>query len=213
MDETCPLCTGGRGGGGITWIRCSFGCRESMQSITKSYSPCTHLAPAHRQHCRGGAKPKGRVQAMVAGYARRTAQSRAPRFRGKGGKDASRAVRRHRTASSIGTHSWHSRKRCTCARARGGHEACTRGSRSVHEPCTKLLLAQPHACHAKGVQARMSGRAGRSPPPSPPLSRTNRTRRVPHPVLIGHAASLSQVPRVRVVPPRRAGHGADRRAL
>ena len=30
-------------------------------------------------------------------------------------------------------------------------------------------------------------------PPPPPSSRTNRTRRVPHPVLIGHAASLSQV--------------------
>ena len=29
-----------------------------------------------------------------------------------------------------------------------------------------------------------------TPRPSP---RTNRTRRVPHPVLIGHAASLSQV--------------------
>jgi len=28
------------------------------------------------------------------------------------------------------------------------------------------------------------------PPPPPPL-RTNRTRRVPHPVLIGHAASLT----------------------
>ena len=30
-------------------------------------------------------------------------------------------------------------------------------------------------------------------PPPPPPPRTNRTRRVPHPVLIGHAASLSQV--------------------
>ena len=30
-------------------------------------------------------------------------------------------------------------------------------------------------------------------PPPPPSSRTNRTRRIPHPVLIGHAASLSQV--------------------
>ena len=28
--------------------------------------------------------------------------------------------------------------------------------------------------------------------PPPPLPRTNRTRRVPHPVLIGHAASLTQ---------------------
>ena len=29
------------------------------------------------------------------------------------------------------------------------------------------------------------------PPPPPPAPRTNRTRRVPHPVLIGHAASLT----------------------
>jgi len=29
-------------------------------------------------------------------------------------------------------------------------------------------------------------------PPPPPFTRTKRTRRVPHPVLIGHAASLSQ---------------------
>jgi hypothetical protein len=32
-----------------------------------------------------------------------------------------------------------------------------------------------------------------NPPPPPPSSRTNRTRRVPHPVLIGHVSSLSQV--------------------
>ena len=30
-----------------------------------------------------------------------------------------------------------------------------------------------------------------APPPPPPPPRTNRTRRVPHPVLIGHAASLT----------------------
>ena len=29
------------------------------------------------------------------------------------------------------------------------------------------------------------------PPPHPTPSRTNRTRRVPHPVLIGHAASVT----------------------
>ena len=39
-----------------------------------------------------------------------------------------------------------------------------------------------------------------------PSSRTNRTRRVPHPVLIGHAASLSQVP------PPRATRGLPRAA-
>ena len=37
------------------------------------------------------------------------------------------------------------------------------------------------------------------PPPPPPLFRTNRTRRVPHPVLIGHAASLSQVVKTRAM--------------
>ena len=30
-----------------------------------------------------------------------------------------------------------------------------------------------------------------TPPPPPPFSRTKWTRRVPHPVLIGHAASLT----------------------
>ena len=35
--------------------------------------------------------------------------------------------------------------------------------------------------------------------PPPPLFRTNRTRRVPHPVLIGHAASLSQVVKTRAM--------------
>ena len=30
------------------------------------------------------------------------------------------------------------------------------------------------------------------PPPPPPLPRTKWTRRVPHPVLIGHAASLTR---------------------
>ena len=31
----------------------------------------------------------------------------------------------------------------------------------------------------------------KAPPPPPPPSRTKWTRRVPHPVLIGHAASLT----------------------
>jgi hypothetical protein len=34
---------------------------------------------------------------------------------------------------------------------------------------------------------------GQAPPAPPPPPRTKWTRRVPHPVLIGHAASLSQV--------------------
>ena len=33
--------------------------------------------------------------------------------------------------------------------------------------------------------------ADRRPPPPPPPPRTKWTRRVPHPVLIGHAASLT----------------------
>ena len=41
--------------------------------------------------------------------------------------------------------------------------------------------------HGAGANAVGDARA----PPPPPLSRTNRTRHVPHPVLIGHAASLT----------------------
>ena len=45
---------------------------------------------------------------------------------------------------------------------------------------------------AQRLAARGLGTA--PPPPPPPPFRTKWTRRVPHPVLIGHAASLSQVP-------------------
>jgi len=46
-------------------------------------------------------------------------------------------------------------------------------------------------------------RAAAARPPPPP--RTNRTRRIPHPVLIGHAASLSQARAARVVATFSAG--------
>ena len=45
-----------------------------------------------------------------------------------------------------------------------------------------------------------------TPPPPPPL-RTNRTRRVPHPVLIGHAASLTPCLRPALRPALRRAHG------
>ena len=41
------------------------------------------------------------------------------------------------------------------------------------------------------VQGFERVRINEPPPPHPPPPRTNRTRRVPHPVLIGHAASLT----------------------
>ena len=51
------------------------------------------------------------------------------------------------------------------------------------------------------------------PPPPPPPLRTNRTRRVPHPVLIGHAASAPRHVRpLDRAAPRRARQGADLRA-
>ena len=50
-----------------------------------------------------------------------------------------------------------------------------------------------------GIGHAPAGSAGGCPPPPPPLFRTNRTRRVPHPVLIGHAASLSQVVKTRAM--------------
>ena len=42
-----------------------------------------------------------------------------------------------------------------------------------------------------GGVLRVDGATGPPPPPPPPPSRTKWTRRVPHPVLIGHAASLT----------------------
>jgi hypothetical protein len=50
-----------------------------------------------------------------------------------------------------------------------------------------------------GVGGGRGGGARGFAPPPPPLFRTNRTRRVPHPVLIGHAASLSQVVKTRAM--------------
>jgi hypothetical protein len=94
---------------------------------------------------------------MVAGYARRTAQARAPRFRGKGSEGASRAVRRNRTASSIGTHLWVG----TAPLRASGHTRGTRGSAAparAHEGVTKRARSAHEA--ATGAAARLS-RAGR----------------------------------------------------
>ena len=44
----------------------------------------------------------------------------------------------------------------------------------------------------QGARVVLPGQASAPPPPPPPPPpRTNRTRRVPHPVLIRHAASLT----------------------
>ena len=46
-----------------------------------------------------------------------------------------------------------------------------------------------HCAAARGNYAMARRLIQAAPPPPPFPSRTNRTRRVPHPVLIGHAAS------------------------
>ena len=57
-------------------------------------------------------------------------------------------------------------------------------------------------------RARAAGPELRSRPPPPPPARTNRTRRVPHPVLIGHARAAGAIQNLSTVPgmprPRRA---------
>ena len=60
---------------------------------------------------------------------------------------------------------------------------------------SKRINANVKAPPAPGTPAAALG----APPP-----RTNRTRRVPHPVLTGHAASLSQVTKVAVAPDQRS---------
>ena len=103
--------------------------------------------------------------------------------------------------------------------SQGSRRATTRRVHiALAGPCTRVassllranrlraqpLLAQTHAMRDAGAvrqalaeagffycpDARVEDRAVPPPPPPPPPSRTKWTRRVPHPVLIGHAASL-----------------------
>jgi hypothetical protein len=94
-----------------------------------------------------------------------------------------------------------------------GHERCASPSRRrlALAPCRRHTAADdarvarataPKSALLRGAQRKVRGTA--LAPPAPlssssdtprPSPRTNRTRRVPHPVLIGHAASLSQVRR------------------
>ena len=64
--------------------------------------------------------------------------------------------------------------------------------RDAYNPlATDLLRAVEVFADDSTFKARVIDSCTEAPPPPPP-SRTNRTRRVLHPVLIGHAASLSQ---------------------
>ena len=72
---------------------------------------------------------------------------------------------------------------------------CGQADREVFEEAERkraAARAAKHAAFARGVVDQLVDLA--APPP-----RTNRTRRVPHPALIGHAASLSQVDLGRVL--------------
>jgi len=51
--------------------------------------------------------------------------------------------------------------------------------------------ARPCAQEAAAAARLAEAEAARKAPPPPPTSRTKWTRRVPHPVLSGHAASLT----------------------
>jgi hypothetical protein len=72
---------------------------------------------------------------------------------------------------------------CMQAEDRGGYLG-------VQVAVPRAARAVPRAaCDMPRTRAAGRGRARGGPPPPPP--RTNRTRRVPYPVLIGHAASLT----------------------
>ena len=86
----------------------------------------------------------------------------------------------------------------------GCHCACTTARLLRQRECTveregggSLSLRSPLGGGARGAAAAPRGeahrRAGAVQARTPPPLRTKWTRRVPHPVLIGHAASLSQV--------------------
>ena len=85
------------------------------------------------------------------------------------------------------------RRRGATERSRAGTASATSASRVARRrPPTPVRFAgRLSARSAPGWGVAF--RCGRAPPPPPPLSRTKWTRRVPHPVLIGHAASFDSV--------------------
>jgi hypothetical protein len=68
--------------------------------------------------------------------------------------------------------------------------------------------ARHAAGHATAPAHPVAPLGAAAPRPPPPPSRTKWTRRVPHPVLIGHAASL---PRTSTAAPRSGGHAPHAR--
>ena len=84
--------------------------------------------------------------------------------------------------------------------ARKGTAAVLQGVQRVQEGVQQLFATAAGLEEAQEAQARdalarhralEAALAAQAPPPPPPPSRTKWTRRVPHPVLIGHAASLT----------------------
>ena len=80
------------------------------------------------------------------------------------------------------------------APSRGSSNAC-RGAtfscgRMPRAPRARSRRTSTRWCSARRLAPQVPPR----PPPPPPPPRTNWTRRVPHPVLIGHAASLTPYP-------------------
>ena len=105
------------------------------------------------------------------------------------------------TGASITRGTWCPGHLVTCPVSTGGRdETCpvsTGGKRGGGGVKAPRLARELRQALLRGVLARAARSLVRHlrrearvecPPPPPPPSRTNRTRRVPHPVLIGHAA-------------------------
>jgi hypothetical protein len=139
---------------------------------------CAHArvdrrAPRPHATCPAVAPPRGAAAASVAGAWVRE-----------------RCVQWQRSRSDVRTKAWSAKLNLK----RGGAQAAAaarraRGARAVAPRRPRHGLGGALAAARVPGVPRAPGREGLTPPPSP--TRTKWTRRVPHPVLIGHAASLA----------------------
>ena len=98
--------------------------------------------------------------------------------------------------------------------ARGGTDSLDTSLQSARKSWVGQWADAPAAAAGDGAASERSSSAGASAPRPPPPSRTDRTRLVPPPVLIGHAASLLPcAAATRADRCRGAGSPGDRHSL
>ena len=217
MDETCPLCTKGRGEGGAA----TSGARPRSVRATSASSSAASCVDSPTPGCTSAARTYGGGGGV--GTVRRRVWERGRGGGGRGdrvpgqppGARAVRAPQRAHRGERARRHLGLDGRSCVapaevsvghglaCATVRavrgrrGARPALRRGGElEVLRRRRRPISRRPRAQRTRGagvvrVPQPPSGVPPPPPPSPPPDFRTNRTRRVLHPVLIGHAASFT----------------------